>query len=75
MPWIYKKLHICKYKGHENFEAMRFCFGHVVRRLPEEWPEAYGSLAVVGAGTMHGFGTYPIRNPTIWLMESRNQVN
>ena len=20
---------ICKSKGHENFEAMRFCFGHV----------------------------------------------
>ena len=24
---------------------------------------------------MHGFGTDPIRNPTIWLVESRNQVN
>ena len=29
----------------------------------------------VGAGTKHGFGTDPIRNPTIWLVESRNQVN
>ena len=44
-------------------------------RLPEEWPEACGSLTVVGAGTKHGFGTDPIRNPTIWLAESRNQVN
>ena len=63
------KLHICKSKGHENFEAMRFYFGQ-----PEEWPEACGSLTVVGAGTKHGFGTDPIRNPTIWLVESRNQV-
>ena len=44
-------------------------------RLPEEWPEARGSLTVVGAGTKHGFGTDPTRNPTIWLVESRNQVN
>ena len=29
----------------------------------------------VGAGTKHGFGTDPIRTPTIWLVESRNQVN
>ena len=29
MPWIWKKLYICKFKGHENFEAMRFYFGHV----------------------------------------------
>ena len=29
----------------------------------------------VGAGTKHGFGTDPIRNPTLWLVESRNQVN
>ena len=41
MPWIQKKLHIGKSKGHKNFEAMRFCFGHVslvvtfARRLPE----------------------------------------
>ena len=34
-----------------------------------------GSLTVVGAGTKHGFGIDPIRNPTIWLVESRNQVN
>ena len=47
---------------------MRFCFGHV---LPEEWPEACGSLTVVGAGTKHGFGTDPIRNPTIWLVALR----
>ena len=44
-------------------------------RLPEEWPEACGSLAVVGAGIMHDFGSDPIRNPTIWLVGSRNQVN
>ena len=42
-------------------------------QLPEEWPEACSSLTVVGAGTMHGFGTNPIRNPTIWLAESWNQ--
>ena len=29
----------------------------------------------VGAGTMHGFDTDTIRNSTIWLVESRNQVN
>ena len=44
-------------------------------RLPEEWPEACGSITVVGAGTMPGFGIHPIRNPTIWLAESGNQVN
>ena len=44
-------------------------------RLPEEWPEACGNFTVVGAGTKHGFGIDPIRNPTIWLVESRNQVN
>ena len=44
-------------------------------RLLEEWSEACGSLTVVGAGTMHGFGTDPIRNPTIWLVGSRIQVN
>ena len=44
-------------------------------RLPDEWLEACGSLTVVGAGTKHGFGTDQIRNPTIWLAESRNQVN
>ena len=44
-------------------------------RLLEEWPEACGSLTVVGAGTMHVFCTYPTRNPTIWLVETRNQVN
>ena len=46
-----------------------------MNQLPEEWPEACGSLAVVGAAIKHGFGTDPIRNPTIWLAESRNQVN
>ena len=30
---------------------------------------------VVGAGTKHGLGADPIRNPTIWLVESQNQVN
>ena len=44
-------------------------------RLPEEWTKACGSLTVVGAGTMHGFGTDPMRNPKIWLVESRNRVN
>ena len=44
-------------------------------RLPEEWLEVCGSLTVVGAGTMHGFGTDPIRNPSIWLLESRNEVS
>ena len=41
-------------------------------RLPEEWHDASGNLTMIGAGTMHGFGTGPIRNPTIWLVESRN---
>ena len=54
---------------------MRFYFGHVALTVTEEWPEACGSLTVVGAGTKHSFGTDPIRNPTIWLAESRNQVN
>ena len=75
MPWISKKLHIRKIKGHENFEAMRFVLVTLSWRLPEKWPEACGSLTVVGAGTKHGFGIGPIRNPTIWLAESRNQVN
>ena len=75
MPRIWKKLHICKIKRHENFEAMCFVLVTWPWRLPEEWPEACGSLTVVGAGTKHGFGIDPIRNPTIWLAESRNQVN
>ena len=54
---------------------MRFVLVTWPWRLPEEWPEACGSLTVIGAGIMHGFGTDPIRNQTIWLMESRNQVN
>ena len=29
----------------------------------------------VGARTMHGFGTDLVRNPAIWLVESRDQVN
>ena len=29
----------------------------------------------VGAGTMHGFGTDLVRNPTIWLVENLNRVN
>ena len=44
-------------------------------QLPEELPEECGSLTVVGAGTKQGFGIDLIRNPTIWLAESRNQVN
>ena len=40
------------------------------RRLKEETagPEAWGRRR-------RRFGTDPIRNPTIWLVESRNQVN
>ena len=52
-----------------NATKMHFCFGHVL----EEWPEACCSLNVVSARIMHGFGTDPIRNPTIWLLESWNQ--
>ena len=37
--------------------------------------EAFGSLTMVGVGTMHGFGTAPIRNLTICLAESQNRVN
>ena len=44
-------------------------------QLLEEWPEACGSLTVVSAVIMHSFGTDPIRNPAIWLVESQNQVN
>ena len=29
----------------------------------------------VGARTMHGFGTDLVRNPAIWLVESRDYVN
>ena len=29
----------------------------------------------VGARTMHGFGTDLVRNPAIWLVESRDLVN
>ena len=41
-------------------------------RLLEEWLEACGSLTMVGAGFMHGFGTEPIRNLTNWLVEGWN---
>ena len=34
-----------------------------------------GSFTMVGSGIIHGFGTDPIKNPTIWLVEGQNQVN
>ena len=36
------------------------------RRLQEEWPGACSRLTVVGAGTMHGFVTDPIRKCDWW---------
>ena len=75
MPWFYKKLHICKSKGHENFEAMRYCFGHMSLMATWRMTGSVRSLTLVGAGTNRGFGTDPIRNPTIWLVGSRDQVN
>ena len=40
--------------------------------LPEEWPEACGSLTVVGAGTKHGFGTdqHPIMLTPLGIRQS-----
>ena len=62
-------------KATENSKRCVFVLVTWPWRLPEEWPEACGSLTVVGAGTKHGFGTDLIRNPTIWLVENQNQVN
>ena len=69
---------ICTRDAMEPEEISKRCVFVLVtwpRRLPEEWPEACGSLTVVFAGIMHGFDTGPITNPTIWLVESRTQVN
>ena len=49
---------------------MRFWFGHMTLTVAWRMTEACGSLTVVGAGIMHSFGTDPIRNPTISLVES-----
>ena len=74
MPWNWKKLPIYTSKCHENFEAMCFCFAHVTLTVTGRMTRS-GSLSVVGTGIMHCLGTDPIRNPTIWLAESRNQVS
>ena len=75
MPWNLKKLPIINLNS--TIISKRCVFGLVTWpwRLPEEWPEACGSLTMVGAGTMHGFGTDPIRNLIIWCAESQDQVN
>ena len=52
-----------------------FCFGRVNLTVTEKWPEACVSLTGVGAGTMHVSCIDPIKNPTIWFAESRNQVS
>ena len=45
------------------FEATRFLYC--------TWPAQYRKCAV-GARTKHGFGTDLVRNPVIWLVESRD---
>ena len=42
---------------------------------PKASPSGWVSSQAQQPITQHGFGTDPIRNPTIWLVESRNQVN
>ena len=59
MPWIYKKLHICKSKGHENFESTRFCFGPDGYRKNDRkravvWPWLVLELSTVWALTQLG---------------------
>ena len=53
------------------FEETRSCIARDQRQ--------YGSVQfthrAVGARTMHGFGTDQVRNPAIWLVESRVYVN
>ena len=46
-----------------NFEPIRFCVARDQRHYRK---------CAVGVGTMHGFGTDLVRNPAIWLVESRN---
>ena len=73
--WVqYLIISVCVMPNY-SFQAMRFCLVTWPWRLPEEWPEACGSWTVVDAGTMHGFGTDLIRNPTIWLVDNLDQVN
>ena len=83
---IIRNMYKCCHKSRRNYTFVNLKATKISKRcvyilvtwpwrLTEEWPEACGSLTVVGAGTKHGFGTDPIRNPTIWLVESRNQVN
>ena len=84
--WYYENMYKWCHETHRNYPYINPKATKISKRgffvlvtwpwwLPAEWPEVCGSLTVVGAGTMHGFGTEPIRNPTIWLAESQNQVN
>ena len=84
--WYYENMNKWSHETRGNYPFINFQATKISKRcvfvlatwswrLPGEWPEACGSLTVVGAGIMHCFGTDPIRNPTIWLVESRNQVN
>ena len=50
------------------FEAARFC---IARDQRQYWKCAVMHRAV-GARTMHSFGTDLVRNPAIWLVESRD---
>ena len=49
---------LCKSKGHANFEAMRFCFGHVALTVTGRMTEACGSLTVVGLRDQAGLCVY-----------------
>ena len=70
--WYYENMNKWSHESRGNYPFINFQATKISKRcvfvlatwpwrLPGEWPEACGSLTVVGAGTMHGFGTDPIR--------------
>ena len=67
--WCYgtRGNHQCRnLQAEVYFEATRFCIARDKRQYFQVTHRA------VGARTMHGFGTDLIRNPAIWLVESRD---
>ena len=48
------------YKGYDNFEAERFCFGHMA------WTKACVRFTKLGAPARHGCEAIIIKNLTKW---------
>ena len=55
-----------------KFILKRYVFDFVLHVTSVNTGSVQFTHRAVGAGTMHGFGTDLVRNPTIWLVESRD---